>query len=132
MTPDADIATQLQTAGVGTLGSTLFSGPVRPPSSLVPHAAVFCLADGGPAPEPYLGGATSIYKARVSIYVRGNVGAESTARTLARTALASIQVTKPTGYIRVDAEQSEPQWLGYDDTDHPIFLVSCLCWKEQA
>ena len=54
-TPDNDIASRLQTAGVGTVGTNIFRGGMRPPSGVIPHAAVFVRPTGGvgPLPEPF-------------------------------------------------------------------------------
>lgn len=122
---DQDIAARLQAAGVGTVGTDIFEGAIRAPSTVIPHAALFVTPTGGVAPLPFLdNGTTSYYRPSVQIIIRGNVGAYRTTRATAASALAAVHLSTVSGYFQVLARNSEPLYLGLDDTEHPIFSVN--------
>lgn len=124
-TADLDIAARLQAAGVGTVGTDIFEGAIRAPSSVIPDAALFVIPSGGVAPLPLLdGGATSYFRPTVQVLIRGNVGTYRTTRTKAASALAALHLSTVSGYFQVLARNSEPLYLGLDDTEHPMFSVN--------
>ena len=131
MTPDLDLATHLQTIGLGTLASDIFAGPTRPPSASISKASIFCISTGGLPPLPYLDGSQSDFSAAtVQVLVRGEVGAYALTQTKARSALAAIQRAVISGYVAVYVRESDPNFIGLDDTEHPIFTLNAeMQWK---
>lgn len=124
-TPDLDIASRLQAAGVGTVGTNIFRGQVRPPSSTIPHAALFVAPTGGAAPQPFLdAGATDYRTPTVQILIRGDVGTYITTHGKAVSALDAVHKQTVSGYFQVLARTPEPLYLGLDDTEHPLFSVN--------
>ena len=125
MAADADIATRLQAAGVGTVGTNIFRGGIRAPSSVIPHAAIFVIPTGGGGPDPLIDGGTQDFsRPAVQMLVRGNVGTYITTLTTATSALAAVHKSAVAGYFQVLARTPEPLYLGLDDTEHPMFSVN--------
>lgn len=125
MTPDLDVATRLQTAGVGTVGTDIFTSGMRPPSDQIPHAALFVIPTGGTGPEPLLdAGAKDYFRPTVQIMIRGDVGAYITTRTKAKSALDAVHKATVSDYFQVLARTPQPLYLGLDDTEHPLFSVN--------
>jgi hypothetical protein len=122
--PGLDLATALVAAtpvgGVALVlapasGCNVFAGPVQPPSDDVPDRAVFCVAYGGPAPEPYMDGTNQDWhESRVQVWVRSAhldyVGGEAFARAVA----AALQRRTVAGYVLVLA-LDEPSYMGQDE-----------------
>jgi hypothetical protein len=130
MAVDADIATRLQTAGVGTVGTDIFRGGIRIPSSNIPHAAIFVLPSGGGGPDPLINaGATDFTRPTVQMLIRGNVGAYITTQTTAQAALDAVHKSTISGYFQVLARTPQPLYLGLDDTEHPTFSVNVELFK---
>ena len=131
MTPDLDIANHLQTAGLGTVATDIFAGPMKPPSAQISQSCIFCISTGGLPPSPYLDASTSDYNvATVQVLVRGDVGAYATAQTKANTARAAIQRATVAGYVAVYVRESNPNFIGLDDTEHPMFTLNAeMQWK---
>lgn len=135
MTPDVDVATRLQTAGVGTLGTSIFYGPehAQRTSPTVPAAAIFVISSGGPAPEPkcHTSG-ESLYKARVQIIVRAATDTYQTGLTKARSVMAALQGVVLSGYVVCFLDQSEPIYIGRNAADQDRWSVNVTVWKQQA
>jgi hypothetical protein len=130
MAVDADIATQLQTAGVGTVGTNIFRGGLRVPSATIPHACVFVLPQGGIGPEPLVdGGARDYTRPNVQVLIRGNVGAYITTQTTAESVITALHKSTISGYFQVLARTPQPLYLGLDDTEHPMFSVNVQLFK---
>ena len=124
-TPDNDIASRLQTAGVGTVGTNIFRGGMRPVSNLIPHAAIFVLPTGGGGPTPFLdAGATDFSRPTVQILIRGNVGAYIATLNTAKSCITAVHKSTISGYFQVLARNPDPLYLGLDDTEHPMFSVN--------
>ena len=124
-TPDNDIASALQTAGVGTVGTNIFRGGIRPVSGLIPHAAIFVLPTGGSGPDPLINaGATDYSRPTVQMIIRGNVGAYITTLTTAKSCITAVHKATIAGYFQVLARNPDPLYLGLDDTEHPMFSVN--------
>jgi hypothetical protein len=132
--PDLAVATILQTAGVGTLGSTIFRGPVRPVGAGVPHKAAFCLATGGPAPESQCAAnvGPDILRATVQVRVRGNVGDYGGGVGFARQIWTALQRATYSGYMGIVCRESEPVYLGRDDTEHDEWSVNVETTREEG
>lgn len=138
-TPDLDVADHLAAAvpapDLGTVGVDIFRGPVRPAvAGHVPHAAIFVLATGGPAPEPYFrvgASSASFYKVSVQVRVRGNVEKFLDAQTKALQVRDKLHLAEIAGYVAVKVLQSEPIYLGQDDLEHHEFSVNATLWFKQ-
>jgi hypothetical protein len=130
-TPDLDIANRLQAAGVGTVGTNIFTGGLRPKSSVVPAASIFVLPTGGTGPSPLLDGSggQNYSEPTVQILVRGDVGTYITTRTKAQTALDGVHTSTVSGYFQVLARTPQPLYLGQDDTEHPLFSVNVQLYR---
>lgn len=124
-TPDNDIVTRLQSAGVGTVGTNMFRGGMRPPSGVIPNAAVFVRPTGGVGPLPLLdGGASDYLRSTVQIMVRGDVGSYITTYNKAQSCLDAVQKCTIGGYFQILARNPQPLYLGLDETEHPLFSVN--------
>lgn len=124
-TPDNDIAARLQTAGVGTVGTNIFRGGMRPVSAQIPHASIFVLPTGGVGPTPFLdAGSTDFYRPTVQILIRGNVGSYITTFNTAKSCITAVHKSTIAGYFQVLARTPDPLYLGLDDTEHPMFSVN--------
>ena len=126
MTTAGDVAAQLQTAGVGTVGTNIFRGGMRPPSGAIPHACIFVLPSGGSGPFPFLEGPTGndYFRPRVQVLIRGNVGAYIATQTTAQSVFDAIHKSSITGFFQCLASNPEPLYLGLDDSEHPMFSVN--------
>lgn len=126
-TPDLDLATHLQSQSVGTVGTDIFRGPVRSPSEYMPHRGIFCFTQGGPPPIPLFGAAkTDVREARVSVYIRGNIGTYTATSTFAGMVYDAIQRAQITGYASVLSDYSEPLYIGLDPNEHPVFNLDVM------
>lgn len=116
------------------LAVNIFDGPMRAVSDAVPAKAVFCLAGGGPPPEPYMDG-TAIEERflRCQIMVRGlpGEGDVGATQTLAREVLALAHRAPLSGYIDVYVEESQPNYLGPDDDEHPLWSINVAAWRDE-
>lgn len=130
MAVDADIATRLQAAGVGTVGTDIFRGGMRTPSANIPQASIFVLPTGGVGPEPLVNaGATDYTRPTVQVLIRGNVGSYITTQTTAQSVLDALHKSTISGYFQVLARTPQPLYLGLDDTEHPMFSVNVQLFK---
>ena len=120
----ADVATRLQTAGVGTVGTDIFRGPERVPATGVPDVAVFVLASGGAPASPYLGTATDWHEVALQLLVRGAVNAYETARTKALAVRAALHRCTLSGYTLCMVRESEPLYLGRDHEGRHEFALN--------
>lgn len=129
--PDAalDIATALQTAGLGTLGTSIFISTVLDDESrgtVVPDAALFVSLTNGADPEPFLGGsdAEDIYRVNVQVRVRGARGVYNTPRQVSLAVQEALHKTQGAGYISWIA--SVPIQLGPDDKSRQEWSINIL------
>lgn len=130
MAADNDIASRLQSAGVGTVGTDIFRGAMRAPSSQIPNAALFVVPTGGGGPDPLVdAGASDYSRPTVQILVRGDVGTYITTQTTATSALTAVHKSTIAGFFQVLARTPEPLYLGLDDTEHPLFSVNVELFK---
>jgi len=139
--PDDAIAAYIASSSpgpsLGTLGATIFTGPVRPPAPPeVPHAGIFVLSTGGPPPDDYFAwnvGQPSIYRGNVQVRVRSNADDYTDGLATARAVrnklhLATLDLT---GQVGCRATNAEPIYLGRDDTEHHEFSVNFTVWWEK-
>ena len=126
-TPDLDLANHLETELVGTVGTDVFRGPVRAPSRYIPHRSIFCFTQGGPPPIPLFGSdRTDVREARVSVYIRGNIGTYTATATFARMVYDAVERARISGYASVLSDASEPLYIGLDPTEHPVFNLDVM------
>ena len=123
--PDEDIAAKLDTELASlTIGTNLFTGPMRPTSSMVPQRCVFmyCLP-GGNIMNYCNGGARTpqLYLSTVRVVARSNASGYDDGRDLARSIRDAIHDNPPSGYIMTRIRNSEPDYHGVDDTGSHIF-----------
>jgi len=116
--PAAAMVTYLD-ANVGALtaGTNLFEGPVRSVATGIPDEAVFCLATGGPAPEPFIdsGGGIEERVHSLLIRVRSEPGEFNDGQTLARSVRDAAQRAVIGSYLDVYVRECDPAYLGSDD-----------------
>jgi hypothetical protein len=106
--------------------------PARPPT--VPHAALFVLATGGPAPDLYFrvgAGSASFYRVNVQVRVRSEVEKFGDAQTKAVQVRDKLHLAELAGYVACKVLSSEPLYLGQDDTEHHEFSVNVTLWFKQ-
>lgn len=112
--PATDVATFLAAAGLSlTLGTNIFTGPIRGASTSVPKNAVFIKGLPGGLPQRTMGQVDEIRSPIVSIQTRwDNFGDGDTKVRAIQEALQSPSIS---GYIDVVAQQSEPFVLPQDN-----------------
>lgn len=115
--PAFDVATLLQTAGVGTLGANIFIG--KQPDT--PNACITLFDVGGPSPNPVWGRDSSEY----SVLIRGDRNDYNGAHTKAievKNALLGLpnqvigDAIYSLFYMRTDTT-----FISYDSEDRPTF-----------
>jgi len=133
--PALDIATHLgadATVTIGgsdaVLGTNLFPGPKRAAGDGIPEAAIFVLETGGYPPDDTFGTTLPGRTATVQVYIRGPQGADaySSARATARAAWKSLHKASISGYVSIRCMQSEPVYLGPNETDQHVFTINVL------
>jgi hypothetical protein len=133
--PEVVIATMLQTAAVGTLGTSIFYGPESPKGTGIPHLCNFVVCYGGPPPVPYLGG-EDFREFSVQVLTRGNPAAFSAGLSRARSTWVALQRgTIPAGQITEGyvargalVRESDPVYLGKDDQERPRWVSNVRLW----
>jgi hypothetical protein len=126
--PVLDVATKLQTAGVGTLGSSIFVGPIRGVSAAVPIAAVFIVGTGGPRAERTLGRTTEIRRPTVQVMIRA--ADHAAGLTKARAVRAALHNATISGYGDVEALQPDPIYVGLDSQEHELFSINFMLFYQ--
>ena len=138
MTPEQDVAVHLDSlVGSLTLGTNLFTGPVRSPSprqgvpGSVPSEAVFCIGTGGFDDVPFIDGGAKGRQARptVQLTIRSDRKDYDGGLTLAHGVFTAIDKEPPTGYAEVRANGSQPGYVGEDDQEHHIWTVNIVLDK---
>jgi hypothetical protein len=131
MTPDVDTANHLDGQGHGTYGTDIFVGQPFD-GGTVPAACVFVESRPGTPPGLYMHTAkTSLYEPTIEIWVRGATDGHTAAKTLARAIKVTLQTTTVSGYLRTIALDSEPLYLGEDDTGRPLYKVRASVMKKE-
>jgi hypothetical protein len=122
------VATALQTAGKGTLGSTIFIGLEAPSDSLVPISCIFVVGTGGPPPDDFLGDTSKrgIKHHRVQVLVRGARNDFQAGAAAALGALEALNLATVSGVLKCGVEQSEPAFLGLNDQEQPRWTINVM------
>jgi len=128
MSAEVDVTAYLNTEGVGTLGTNLFQGPVRPNSQYVPANALFVLGGGGPPAQRYLSGGAQIENRYPSVQITVRNIDYNTGKTKAEEVHNALQAAKISGYWDCKVEQSAPLYLGTVD-DNYRWTVNCTLAK---
>jgi len=119
--PQVDVAAYIVTLGLTYAGASLalatnvFRGEVQAVGNGTPSAAVFVQALQGDPPQAFLGAGTTEWAAEVEITVRSAPGEREAARAFARGLLARLHCAAISGYTRVVAEDTEPEWVEQDE-----------------
>lgn len=114
--PAKDIALLLHDAGVCTFGVDLFTGPVRPAGEGTPVQCVFVRSTGGlPADRFFVQMDEVRYP---TVQVRVCSPSYQDGMDLARAVYAAAQSARPTGYMDVVSNQSEPFYMDQDENRH--------------
>ncbi len=120
--PPTDVAVKLAAASIGlTLGTNLFTGPLRDVSAGVPKNAVFVKGMPGGLPERTMGEANEIRGPLVSVTVRNS--SFNDGDTKVRQIQEALQAVTISGYLDVAARQSEPLYLEPDDQNLHRWIV---------
>ena len=130
--PDVAVTATLVAADIGvTLGDNLVRGPIRQPRPpVLPHEAVFCLSTGGPPPRYFISGpgGPKLRFGVVQVTIRSepasSVDSFESGQQLARSVWRALDNATVTGYVKFDARDSEPVYLGQDDTEHHLWVVN--------
>lgn len=124
--PDADVRTRLLAQGAGTQYD-VFMGPVRDPdpSKGIPDEATFCLANGGREPMPFLQDGNPCYRwSSVQVRVRSAQNQFAAGQTRARAVREALHISAISGYVAVRVRESEPLYLGQDESGHHHWSVN--------
>lgn len=121
-----------------SLGVNLFRGYVRAPVSAsigeVPAIAVFVLCLGGTKPVHYMSSPsqrTDRLYASVRVFVRMEPNRFGDGEDMARSVWRLLQRNIPNGYLECKCEMSEPEFLGPDDTEHPVWTINLRLEREE-
>lgn len=110
-----DVATVLQTAGIGTIGTDLFRGPERPADGThIPQDCVFVSpGSAGQPPEGVSGNLTAVQYAPVQVVVRNlDFSTGDALALLVHTTLGVATIASSIGHV---VEQGHPNFLGVDE-----------------
>lgn len=120
--PPTDVAVELAAASIGlTLGTNLFTGPLRDVSAGVPKNAVFIKGLSGGLPQRTMGEVNEIREPLVSVTVRNS--SFNDGDTKVRQIQEALQAVTISGYLDVEARQSEPLYLEPDDQNLHRWIV---------
>lgn len=120
--PPTDVAVELAAASIGlTLGTNLFTGPLRDVSAGVPKNAVFIKGLSGGLPQRTMGEVNEIREPLVSVTVRNS--SFNDGDTKVRQIQEALQAVTISGYLDVAARQSEPLYLEPDDQNLHRWIV---------
>lgn len=131
VSPDSDVRDTLNGVGGLVAGTNLFRGPVRPVNAYIPANACFVLATGGPPPEAFCGTATELHYSVVQVRVRSAPREYASGLTMSRAVRDALHHAPPVGYLEIEAQQSEPVYIGTDETGHHEWSINFELWHEQ-
>lgn len=135
--PDQDVVDFIE-AGSPLGGVTwaedtnIFRGPVRAFNDYIPHQAIFALATGGPAPEPFLAtGSTDFVRSYVQLRVRSNANDHVGGQTIARAIRDRLHKAAISGYVDSRVREAEPIYLGMDSFGHHEWSINTELWHRR-
>jgi hypothetical protein len=131
--PQRDLTAHIATTLGLTEGLDAFVGEVRPPASGsagVRQKAVFCRSVGNPPPSLVMGRNNDILVANVQVFIRGNRGQYADTETFARSVWQACHDVDVSGYFKVLVVESEPDDLGRDENDHPMWSLNARMWRQ--
>jgi len=130
--PATDVAVELAGAGISlTLGTNLFTGPVRDVSASVPKNAIFVKGLPGGLPQRTMGEVNEIRSPLVSVQVRWTTFGDGD--TKVREIQEALQAVSISGYLDVVAQQSEPLALPPDNEGlHQWSMIFSLKYLDAA
>jgi hypothetical protein len=123
------IAQYLEDQDVGTYneaGANIIIGPMKPPSQYVPVESIWIISTGGAAPDHVFGGMYTIQKPTVQILVRGSPNDYKGSKGLAQSVYDALNGAEPEGVWPILPMQSEPVWVGPDESNRPIWSINLL------
>lgn len=102
-------------------------------TSGIPHAAVFVLLrSGGPLRRS---SPKSMLPSLVSVFLRGLPREFEVFEDFARVLWAHLNATDlaslPTGYHKLNCQDSEPEWNGLDGVGHPLWTINITLEREE-
>lgn len=126
-TPDTDIATVLQTAGVATLGTDMWKGPVRDSADDTDQLDIFVLTTGGFQPEPFFGGpdAGDLRRVNVQITVRSARGNFEDGQAKVIEVFDAVHKQAPATYAGWLAD--EPVFVEIDNKQRHTWAINVQC-----
>jgi hypothetical protein len=124
-----EVVADLLDAGVGplTLGTNLFTGPMREVSEGVPHRCVFVFPVGGPPAIRFMGPtpSTRIRQPDVQIRVRSEPDKFSAGLQLARLCRdAADRKLNESGFMSILVNDSEPAWFRQQENGSWLFTLT--------
>jgi Bacteriophage minor capsid protein len=134
-----DLGLFLQTAGVGTLGTTLFKGriPMDAPHVLVEDAVLALIeVPGLPANRVHDGPAANIEQPMIQVLSRGHPHDYVEARTRAEAAYVALDgltnvTLSGTFYLWIYAQQPPFVLRQADEMGRPLIVFSVRCGKQR-
>lgn len=115
-THETAIATRLASVGVGTLGTDIFTGPVRPSAQQgIPTQATFVLQLAGVAPSLTLSGGAELAFIDLQVRVRSAQDQYASGQALAQSCYDGLHAVSLSGYVACLAVSSAPLYIGTDE-----------------
>jgi len=132
--PDGDLVTYLA-ANIAALTANvnLFASKRQAAGDGIPHLAVFVLATGGPGPEAYVEGGSGDERrySAVQVMSRSAPDEYNASKTLARLILNTLHHATITGYLDVRVLETEPNYLGEDDSGDHLWTSNFELFHEE-
>jgi len=116
MNPALDVANYLENQGIGTVGTNVFVGAIKPVSQFVPVNSIFVLSTGGYPPQRVFQTTTELRRPSVQVRIRWNGYEAGLAK--AEAVYNALESASIPGYLDVVADQSSPIFLGFDENNN--------------
>lgn len=136
--PNEDVANQLASLSIGTVGTTIFCAGPQQTQTGVPSQSIFCQLTGGyGTPIRYLQGPPSsgtpgdqLREPRVTIFVRSNPHDYAGGQTLARAVKTALHDQPFGSYYACRIVEAEPNYLYQTDKAEYVFNMNCHLYTE--
>lgn len=125
-----DIATRLQTDGIGTIGASSGWAIFKAALPDGPDTAVALFETGGDAPEERY----ALDRPTFQVRVRGDAWGYSAARTKMQDIFAALHAQEAnvgSDYVYIYAVQSGPIQMGHDESDRPHLSLNFRVVKKR-